>query len=69
MNLLYELLLLLGLETVVPLGEAGFARAILDQDELDRHPGRRVVPVGHGEEGVGVGDSAAAVTVPGAREI
>ena len=65
-NLLYELLLLLGLETVVPLGEAGFACAILDQDELDRHRGQCVVPAGHGGEGVGVRDRAAAV--PGARE-
>ena len=38
-NLFDELLLLLGLETVVPLCEPGLARPILDQDELDRHPG------------------------------
>ena len=47
MNLFDELLLLLGLEAVVPLGEAGFACPILDQDELDRHPGDLV---GRGEE-------------------
>ena len=50
MNLLDELLLLLGLEAVVPLGEAGFAGPILDQDELDRHPG---VDLGRGDEGGG----------------
>ena len=50
MNLFDELLLLLGLEAVVPLGEAGFACPILDQDELDRHPG---VDVGRGDEGGG----------------
>ena len=42
MNLFDELLLLLGLEAVVPLCETGFARPILDQDELDRHPGELV---------------------------
>ena len=47
MNLFDELLLLLGLEAVVPLGEEGFACPILDQDELDRHPR---VDVGRGEE-------------------
>ncbi len=36
-HLLDELLLLLRLEAVVPLGQAGLARAVLDQDELDRH--------------------------------
>ena len=37
MNLLDELLFLLGLEVVVPLGQAGLAGPVLDQDELDGH--------------------------------
>ena len=37
MNLLDEFLFLLGLEVVVPLGQAGLARPVLDQDELDGH--------------------------------
>ena len=37
MNFLNQFLLLLGLEAIVPLGEAGLAGAVLDQDELDRH--------------------------------
>ena len=41
MDLFDELLLLLGLKAVVPLGQTGFARAVLDQDELDRHPEAR----------------------------
>ena len=38
-HLLDELLLLLGLEAVVPLGQAGLPRPVLDQDELDGHGG------------------------------
>ena len=37
MDLLDELLLLLRLEAVVPLCQAGLAGAVLDQDELDGH--------------------------------
>ena len=37
MNLLDEFLFLLGLEVVVPLGQAGLAGPVLDQDELDGH--------------------------------
>ena len=37
MDLLDELLLLLRLEAVVPLCQAGLASAVLDQDELDGH--------------------------------
>jgi hypothetical protein len=36
-NLLDEFLLLFRLEAVVPLGQAGLAGAVLNQDELDRH--------------------------------
>lgn len=56
MNLFDELLLLLGLEAVVPLGETGFARPILDQDELDRHPGVLGVTVGRWVEVYEAGD-------------
>lgn len=45
-DLLDELLLLLGLETVVPLGQARLAGAVLDQDELDRHLGGLEVVAG-----------------------
>jgi len=55
-NLFDELLLLLGLEAVVPLGETGFARPILDQDELDRHPGVLGVTVGRWVEVYEAGD-------------
>ena len=37
MHLLDEFLFLLGLKVVVPLGQAGLARPVLDQDELDGH--------------------------------
>ena len=36
-HLLDQLLFLLCLERVVPLGQTGLARAVLDQDELDGH--------------------------------
>ena len=66
MNLFDELLFLLGLEAVVPFRETGFARPILDQDELDGHSGELVALGGRRGELDDVRDRG--VLVPGAGD-